>query len=120
MDTRNKIAFISAARTANEDSAELNNSKWKGAQIIIDATVEVATASVVFTVRGKDDVSGKFYDLISSSAITAIGTTVLTIYPGVIEAGNKISDCLPETFLIHAEHADADALTYSVGVNMLH
>ena len=115
-----KIAIASGAYTASQDSADLSNKRYRGAHIIIDVTAATLTPSVVFTVQGKDLASGKYYDILDSAAITGVGTTVLTIFPAATGAANLTeNNILPETFRIHAEHADADSITYSVGVNML-
>lgn len=114
-------AFASAARTATADSADLFNRGNKiGAHVVIDVTAIAATPSVVFKVQGKDPVSGKYYDILTSAAITGVGTTRLTVTPGVAASANvAISDAIPSVFRVRAEHADADSITYSVGVNLL-
>jgi len=120
MNTINKVGLASLARTANADTLDSGSERWKGAHIIIDVTAIVTAPSVVFTVRGKDDVSGNYYDLLVSAAITATGQTVLKVYPGALAVANLVAnDSLPETFMVHAEHANADSITYSVAINML-
>lgn len=122
MDTYREItAFASEARTATGNSGDLINSGNKrGAHVVIDVTASAATPSVVFKVQGKDQLSGKYYDLITSAAITGTGTTVLKVYPGLTPiADTVVSDCIPKRFRVLATHADADSITYSVGVNLL-
>ena len=114
-------ALASTARTASENSADIINDINKpGAHVIIDVTALSLTPSVVFTLQGKDLVSGKYYDIIESAAVTAVGTTVLTVRPGVTVAANlSASNCIPRVFRINAAHADTDSITYSVGINLL-
>ncbi len=118
---REQIAFASAARTASENSPDLLNLGNKpGAQVIIDVTAVTATPSVTFKVQGKDPASGKYYDLIESAAITGVGTTVLSIRPGITTTANlAVSNSVPKRIRVVATHADADSITYSVGVNLV-
>lgn len=76
------------------------------------------TPSIVFTVQGKDAVSGKYYDVLVSPAITATGTTVLKIYPGITASSNaSANDVLPLTWRVKAVAANAQSATYSIGCN---
>lgn len=108
--------LASAARTANVNSSDLSNFNGRGVHVIIDVTSVTATPSVVFTVQGKDAVSGKYYTLLTSAAITATGTTLLTVYPGAAVTANvSASNVVPKTWRVSAAHGDADSITYSVG-----
>ena len=70
--------------------------------------------------QGKDPASGKYYDLIESAAITGVGTTVLSIRPGITTTANlAVSNSVPKRIRVVATHADADSITYSVGVNLV-
>lgn len=111
------VIFKSVARTATHNSPDLaKNREFSGLILIIDATVEVATASVVFTIQGKDPGSGKYYTILASAAVTAVGTTILRVHPNLTASANVIAkDVMPSTFRILATHDDADALTYTVG-----
>lgn len=119
-DAANKAATIlaSVARTATVSSTDQTNLEYRGAQFIIDVTAITDTPSVVFTIEGKDALSGKYYPLLISLAIVATGTTILRVYPDLKASPNAVaSDILPVTWRITATHADADSITYSVGVN---
>ena len=111
-------AFASAARTASSNSSDLTNYNARGVKVVIDVTAASATPSVVFTIAGKCTLSGKYYAILASAAITGTGTTVLTVYPGATAAANvAVSDVLPRLWRVEAVHADADSITYSVSVN---
>jgi hypothetical protein len=113
--------FSSKARTASETSPDFHN--WEagvGAVITIDCTAIDSSPSVVFTFQGKDPASGKYNDIISSAAITGTGTTVIRIHPELTAAANTIAkDVIPTYWRIRAVHADADSITYSVGVSIV-
>ena len=87
---------------------------------MIDVTAISATPSVTFTIQGKDDLSGKYYTILASAAITGTGTTVLRVYPGLTAAANlTANDVLPGTWRLITTHGDADSITYSVGASLI-
>lgn len=109
--------LASAARTATPtvDTFTISGAT-SGLVVVIDVTAASATPSVVFTVQGVDQVSGKTWDILASAAVTAIGTTVLRISPHLTGAANTIAkDIVPAAFTVTAVHADADSITYSIG-----
>jgi hypothetical protein len=110
-----KTLLASAARTASTDSGDLLNDQHRGVVVVIDVTAAAATPSVVFTVQGKDPLSGKYYDILASAAVVATGTTVLKVYPGITAAANAaVSDVVPQHWRVKAVAADSDSLTYSM------
>lgn len=120
LNNREVAALASAARTASVNSADLVNDNARGVRIVIDVTALALTPSVIFTVVGKDVLSGKYTAILTSAAITAVGTTTLIVYPGVTPAANlAVSHPLPRLWRLEAAHGDADSITYSVGVNYI-
>ncbi len=112
--------LASAARTATTNGDDQFNGGARGVHVVIDATAATATPSVVFTIQGKDPVSGQYYTLLASAAITGVSTTVLRVFPGATVAANTVAnDCLPGVWRVIATHADADSITYSVGASPL-
>ena len=109
----------SAARTATTQSAEQDNRVSRGVQVIFDLTAIPATPSgVTPKIQAHDPASGNWIDLLSGGSITATGTTVLTVYPGIAETANEsASDVLPRVWRVEVEHVDAESYTYSVGAN---
>jgi hypothetical protein len=119
MNNFNAEIMASASRTATTSSSDIKNSGHIGGHIIIDVTVLTAGASIVPTIQGKDSVSGKYYTLLTGVAITATGTTVYRIYPGIVAVTNlAISDILPSEFRVVMTAADTKAVTYSIGINL--
>ena len=113
-------ALASAARTATANSADLVNYNGKGLHVVIDVTAITATPSVVFTIQGKDALSGQYYTVLASAAITATGTTILRVHPGLTAAANTVAnDLIPRTWRVNAVHADGDSITYSVGYSLV-
>ncbi|MCK5605280.1 hypothetical protein KAR91_25535 [Candidatus Pacearchaeota archaeon] len=115
----NQIALASAARTATTNSDDQTNSRHKGCHIIIDVTVD-GGGSLTPKIQGKDPLSGKYYDILVGSAISAVGTTILKVYPGLTASANSIeNDIVPSKFRIVVTAGDANSMTYSVGVNLV-
>lgn len=114
-----EVVFVSTARTATS-TATLHSGSI-GGLFIIDVTAVTATPSVTFAINGVEPISGNTYNILTSAAITATGTTVLRVHPSLTAAANTIAkDILPGAMSITATHGDTDSITYSVrfvGVN---
>lgn len=115
---RDITILSSAARTETTNSTD-QVAVGGSAVIVVDVTAATDTPSVVFTVQGKDTTSGKYYTILTSAAVTATGTTVLKVGPGLTAAANTVvNDMLPNVWRVIATHADADSITYSVGASV--
>ena len=122
-------ALKSAARTASPADVVIDfgdggvsqpqMDNIRNMHIIIDATSITDTPSVQFAILATDPTSGKTYDLLSGiAAITATGTTILKVGRDIVAAaGFAAQDFIPENVTLKFTHADADSITYSVGVN---
>ena len=116
------VAFASAARTATSASAEFGiPAGTVGLTARIDVSAIAATPSVVFTIQGWDQAAesgvGEWFDILSSAAIVATGTTTLKVDPRITAAANAVAQHgLVPRMRVNAVHADADSITYSVTV----
>ena len=120
LNNTNAVMLASAARTAVVTSEDITNSGYKGCHIIIDVTADPASASITPTIQGLDSVSGKYYTLLAGNAISAVGTTVLRIYPGLVASANvTVNDIVPNKFRVSMAVADTDSITYSVAVSLV-
>ena len=115
--------YASAARTATPAAATLPVGRYKSLHLTIDVTAVTATPSVVCTVDALDPVSGKYYNLLTSAALTDAGapyTRVLKIGRGLTAAANLVvNDVLPSTLRVTMTHGDGDSITYSVGAALI-
>lgn len=112
--------YASAARTATPTANELAAGSARGLHLVIDVTAVTSTPSVVPTIDGFDGLSGKWYNLLTGSAITATGTTRLTIYPGAATIANAAaSDMLPPRFRVVMTHGNANSITYTVAAILM-
>lgn len=129
-----KVILESAARTATPSDITLtfdnpqNGITAKTMQqitnlhVIIDVSALAATPSVTPEILATDPVSGRVYPLLTGSAITAVTTgstapVVLRVGRDIEPAANAAArDFIPELITLRFTHADADSITYSVGV----
>ncbi|TDC63884.1 hypothetical protein E1258_09570 [Micromonospora sp. KC207] len=112
--------YAAAARTATPTAAQFGANGGRGLHLVINVTAVTDTPSVVPTIDGYDAASNTWYNLLTGAAITATGTTVLKIYPGIATvAGAAASDVIPQTVRLVMTHADADSITYSAAAHLV-
>lgn len=112
--------YTSAARTATPTAAEFYSNGRSGLHMVIDVTAVAATPSVVPTIDFHDTLSNKWCNLLTGIAITATGTTVLKIYPGIASIANAASsDVIHGRMRLVLTHGDADSITYTAAVHLL-
>ena len=115
------VVFPLLARTVTVSSADISNDFGKMCHVYIKVTARAGTASTTFTIQGKDAVSGDYYTILVSAALTTATTVILRVGPGLTAAANLIvNDLLPRTWRVTATHGTADAHTYSVGASVLY
>lgn len=102
--------------TGTYTSAEQINPAGVGVKVVVDITAISGGATLTVTIRGRDKTSGKQWTLLASTALNAIGTTVLTVYPGLTASANATaSDALPYRWDVTAAVAVAGTVTYTIG-----
>lgn len=75
------------------------NTSSRGVRATIVIANKSGTIAAVFTIRRYDRASGTYIDMLSSSSLTADGTTVLTVHPDLAVAANSIAkDFIGEEF----------------------
>jgi len=112
-----QVLLASAARTAAVSSADFSAEEVLSSEFVFDITVDPATASITPTIEGKDPISGSYYTILAGAAKAAVGTTVLRVGPTIIAAANVAANAiLPSEFRVSVAVADADSITYSIGV----
>lgn len=109
-----QIIYESTVTTADHDIDFTTSSL--GGYIIIDVTLDAASASVVFTIQGVDTASDSTFTILASAAVNSVSTRVLRVHPSLTAATNLIAkDMLTQAVRINCTHTDTDAITYSVG-----
>ena len=116
-----KTLLASAARTASINSDDQRNRYHRGVRIHIDATVLPGSASSnVFTLEGKDEITGDYYTLLASAAIVGTGDTYLLYAPGAATTANvSAPGQLPAVWRVKVVAGNANSLTYAVTAEQL-
>jgi hypothetical protein len=116
------VVALSAQGVGTVTSANLANFANRGVKVVVDVTAITGTGpTLTVKIRGRDSGTGKAYDMLASAALSATGTTVLTVYPGVTASANvAISDVIPPTFFIEAAVAGTGpSVTAKISVNLI-
>jgi hypothetical protein len=81
------LLTLTAQGTGTVNSTDQVNGSGRGILLVINITA-ITAGSLTVTLQGKDIASGVYYTLLASAALAATGTTVLTVYPGVVATTN--------------------------------
>lgn len=85
------------------NGADQTNVNGRGLHLTIDITAQGGTPTTTVTIQGKDPVSGKYYTILVSTALAAVATTILRVYPGLTASANlTANDVLPRTWRVIA------------------
>lgn len=118
-DNEQVVVLASATRSADNTSKEFFNPDHVGLDLIIDVTAVPGTDTVTVTIQGQDPASGKWYDILASTALSAVDTTVLRVYPGLNETANESENSiLPVVWRVSVAHSAATDFDYSIGANL--
>jgi hypothetical protein len=114
--------YASEARTVLQTGDTIENDVGATAlHVYIDWTVEVATATLTFTVQGRTSPFSPWYTLLASAALTAVADVHLRIDPRLTASGNLIAqDAVPAEFRVNVAVGDADSTTYQVDYGLFH
>lgn len=110
------------AASAGGNSSDVTNPTSKGVKLVIDITAITGTGpSLTVTLQGKDPTSGKYYTVLASAALSAVATTVLTVYPGLTAAANvTASDVVPRTFrVLYAIAGTTPSVTATIAASLI-
>lgn len=112
----NVSILASAARTTAQ-AVTFTNHNGRGVHVVLDVTAITDTPSLTLTIEGQDAVSGKYYTILTGTAVSTVSTNVYKVYPGIAAAANAAaSDIVPRNGRISVAVADADSATYSIGL----
>jgi hypothetical protein len=115
-----QVIYGSAARTATPAAYDIDLIATRGLVVVADVTAIVTAPSVVLTIDGVDVASGKTWNLLTATALTAVTTRILKIGPGLVVAANLVAnDLLPEKVRFTMTHANGNSITYSLTAHLL-
>lgn len=110
-------ALASASRTVTTASADIVNTSYRGVHVILNVTA-YTSGTWTPTIEGKDPVSGNYYLICTGTTISATGTTLLKVYPGIfaqVENAPVCNDIVPRTWRVNMVGATTPSATFSVG-----
>lgn len=115
-----KVVNITAAGAGTVNTNDLQNVNATGLTVVVDITAITGTSpTLTVTIQGKDVASGKYYTILAGAALTATGTTVMRIYPGITQTNTNVlaSLTVPEWFRIsYTIGGTTPAVTATIGV----
>ncbi len=109
--------YASAARTAtsNVEFTKQSGDEARALIIVIDVTVDPASAISTPTIDAFDDASGKWHNILTASAINSVSTVVLRVGEFLVAAANlTVRQPISRTMRLVLTHTDGDSITYSV------
>lgn len=119
-DTAALITLTAASTGVN--SADQTNNGARGIKLVIDITaITGTTPTLTVTLQGKDAASGKYYTILASTALNAVATTVLTVFPGATASANvAANDMLPKTWrVITVIGGTGPSVTATIGASLV-
>lgn len=86
-----------AAAAAGASGATQNDPLALGLLVLVNITAITGVGpTLTVLIEGQDEVSGAYYTILSSAALSATGLTALRVYPGIAAAANlSASDVIP-------------------------
>lgn len=112
--------IASAARTATNSSGQSNNNTvFRGVRAFVTVT-SAGSGSITPSIEQMLPGTATWVTLLTGPAITANGTTIMTVYPGATPVANLVvDDHVGYAFRITITHNNANTMTYSAGANYL-
>lgn len=120
VDTAALVSHVAASAGVN--GADQVNYNGRGIKIVVDITAMTGTTPMLtVTLQGKDAASGKYYTILVSTALAAVATTTLEVYPGIATAANVTAGVtLPRTWRVITTIAGTTpAITATVGASVI-
>ena len=114
------LTLTSASASAN--SADFTNFNGRGVLVFTNVTAISGTnPTLVVTVQGKDVASGSYYTLLAGASITAVGTQLLTVYPGAPSTANVSANTpLSKTWRVSATiGGTTPSVTATIGASVI-
>jgi hypothetical protein len=116
------VVYPSAARTGTPAPVDIavDQQNATALLLLIDVTAVGVTPSVVPTIDGVDVLSGKLFNLLTGTALTAVVTRRLSVAPGLVVAANLVAnEHLPDRVRVTMTHGNGVTITYSVSAHLI-
>lgn len=110
--------LASGTRTGDPTVTDISDAHGVGVQVVVNVN-SISAGSLVATIQGKDLISSKYYDILSSGPLLASAIKTLTVYPGIaVVANSTASTVVPYTWRVSIVSASGTA-SYSVGASVI-
>lgn len=111
--------YASAARTATPTAVEVNTRRFRSLVLVLDATAITSTPSITITIARKDNLSGKYVDILTSAAIATVSVNTIRVGLGLPATANvSANEALPNVVRITVTHGNANSITYSLSAHL--
>ena len=118
----NKNSLMNLVATSvSANTPDCDNPFWSGLQVGVNISALAGTSpTLTVIIEGKDESSGVYYPLLTSAPLSAVGFTLLTLYPGVTPVANvSVSQVLPKTWRVrHVIAGTAPQVTATIGASL--
>ena len=115
----NLTLLTSGARTATTNSTDQINFNCRGGFFILNVSAG-AGFDIQFSVTAKDAISSNYVTFALSNSITATGTYLFQIYPGIVASpGLMFNTTIPRLFRATMVHNNANSVTYSLSAGLI-
>lgn len=121
MTNQSKIVLAAGTVISASRNEDVDIPFGRGVRVTLVTTAEAGTSTLDMKVQTFDAASGTYTDLAGASTaqMTATGTAVLTIYPGIAETANvSVSDAIARRIRIVLT-LGGTSFTGSLGVDIL-
>lgn len=108
-------SLIRSATTVSEEQA---NYDAKGLHLIVKIISAPVSGTITPKIQGV--INCEVYDILVGNAISAIGTYVYKIYPGISAvSGVSVNDVLPSIWKLEMTHSSNTEFIYTVSANLI-
>lgn len=112
-----QAVYSAVDRTATPQFTAYSNKYAHGLYLIINVFAVTSTPSVVANITFN---AASTFSLLTSVPITAVGLTVLSLYPGFTAVANVTANqSLPDNWIVQMTHGNANSIRYSVDAHLL-
>lgn len=118
IDLSSSLVTLSGTTSGTYNSADQTNFNHKGIQLGINLT-SISGGSITVTIQGKDAVSGVYYTILQSAALSSAAFTRLTVHPGLTTSANAMAnDLLPRTWRVQVVVGSGATVTGTIGASL--
>jgi hypothetical protein len=104
--------------TTATNTVMFENTSASGVQLVLTVLALDVDNSLTVTLTGEDELSGQVYQLASYSA-SALGPNAMTLYPGIPNSSQSVSDRLSRTWQVNVSPTTNEPASYLLGASLI-